>query len=86
LTNTGVSSGRIYRENQLGFFDVKGVSVPTAVSVFPDEIYPAPRKWVEQAYPNMIHYNRVYKGGHYASWDQPELFVSEVRTGLRSLR
>jgi pimeloyl-ACP methyl ester carboxylesterase len=86
LTNTGVSSGRIYRESKLGFFDVKGVSVPVAVSVFPDEIYAAPRSWVEQAYPKLIHYNKVDKGGHFAAWDQPELFVSEVRTGLRSLR
>jgi pimeloyl-ACP methyl ester carboxylesterase len=86
LTNTGVSSGRIYRESKLAFFDVKGVSVPAAVSIFPDEIYAAPRSWVEAAYPNLIHYNKVDKGGHFAAWDQPELFVSEVRTGLRSLR
>jgi pimeloyl-ACP methyl ester carboxylesterase len=86
LTNTGVSSGRIYRESKLGFFDVKGVSVPVAVSVFPDEIYAAPRGWVEQAYPKLIHYNQLDKGGHFAAWDQPELFVSEVRTGLQSLR
>jgi pimeloyl-ACP methyl ester carboxylesterase len=86
LTNTGVSSGRIYRESKLGFFDAKGVSVPAAVSVFPDEICPAPRSWVEQAYPKLIHFNELDKGGHFAAWDQPELFVSEVRTGLRSLR
>jgi pimeloyl-ACP methyl ester carboxylesterase len=86
LTNTGVSSGRIYRENKLGFFDAKGVSIPVAVSVFPDEICPAPRSWVEQAYPKLIHFNELEKGGHFAAWDQPELFVSEVRTGLRSLR
>jgi len=86
LTNTGVSSGRIYRENKLNFFDVKGVSVPAAVSIFPDEIYSAPRNWVEQAYPKLIHYNRLGKGGHFAAWDQPELFISEVRTGLRTLR
>jgi len=86
LTNTGVSSGRIYRENKRGFFDVKGVSLPVAVSVFPDEICPAPRSWVERAYPQLIHFNELDKGGHFAAWDQPELFVSEVRTGLRSLR
>jgi pimeloyl-ACP methyl ester carboxylesterase len=87
LTNTGVSSGRIYAENKLGFFDAKGVSVPAAVSVFPDEIYAAPRSWVEQAYPKLIHYNNdLDKGGHFAAWDQPELFISEIRTGLRSLR
>ena len=86
LTNTGVSSGRIYAENKLGFFDAKGVSVPAAVSIFPDEIYAAPRSWVERAYPKLIHFNELDRGGHFAAWDQPELFISEVRTGLRSLR
>ena len=87
LTNTGVSSGRLYRENELGFFDAKGVSIPVAVSVFPDEIYTVPRSWAEEAYPKLIHYNNeLDKGGHFAAWEEPELFVSEVRTGLRSLR
>jgi pimeloyl-ACP methyl ester carboxylesterase len=86
LTNTGVSSGRLYAENTVGFFNPKGVSVPAAVSVFPDELYQAPRDWAEEAYPNLIHYNRLDKGGHFAAWEQPELFVSEVRAGLRSLR
>jgi pimeloyl-ACP methyl ester carboxylesterase len=86
LTNTGVSSGRLYRENKLGFFDPKGVSVPVAVSVFPDELYQVPRSWAEEAYPNLIHYNQLDKGGHFAAWEQPELFASEVRAGLVSLR
>jgi pimeloyl-ACP methyl ester carboxylesterase len=86
LTNTGVSSGRLYAENKLGFFDPKGVSVPVAVSVFPDELYQVPRSWAEEAYPNLIHYNRLPKGGHFAAWEQPELFVSEVRAGFKSLR
>ena len=86
LTNTGVSSGRIYWENKLGFFDPKGVSIPVAVSIFPDEIDAVPRSWAEQAYPNLIHYNKVDKGGHFAAWEQPQLFSEEVRTGLRSLR
>jgi pimeloyl-ACP methyl ester carboxylesterase len=86
LTNTGVSSGRLYWENKFGFFDPKGVSVPVAVSVFPDELYQVPRSWAEEAYPNLIHYNKLDRGGHFAAWEQPELFVSEVRTGLRSLR
>ena len=86
LTNTGVSSGRLYWENKLGFFDVKGVSIPVAVSVFPDEIDAAPRSWVEQAYPNLIHYNRLDKGGHFAAWEQPQLLSEEVRAGFRSLR
>jgi pimeloyl-ACP methyl ester carboxylesterase len=86
LTNTGISSGRLYRENKFGFFDPKGVSIPVAVSVFPDELYQVPRSWAEQAYPNLIHYNKLDKGGHFAAWEQPELFVNEVRDGLRSLR
>jgi pimeloyl-ACP methyl ester carboxylesterase len=86
LTNTGVSSGRLYWENKLGFFDVKGVEIPVAVSVFPDEIDAISHRWAEHAYPKLIHYNKVDKGGHFAAWEQPELFVEEVRTGLRSLR
>jgi hypothetical protein len=74
LTNTGISSGRIYWENKLGFFDVKGVSIPVAVSAFPDEIDAAPRSWAEQAYPNLIHYNKLDKGRHFAAWEQPQLF------------
>jgi pimeloyl-ACP methyl ester carboxylesterase len=86
LTNTGVSSGRLYWENKLGFFDPKGVDIPVAVSVFPGELYQVPRSWAEEAYPNLIHYNKLDKGGHFAAWEQPDLFVSEVRDGLRSLR
>ncbi len=86
LTNTGVSSGRLYRENTVGFFDPKGVSVPVAVSVFPDELYQVPRSWAEEAYPNLIHYNKLDKGGHFAAWEQPQLYSEEVRAGLRSLR
>jgi pimeloyl-ACP methyl ester carboxylesterase len=86
LTNTGVSSGRLYWESNLGFFDVKGVTVPAAVSVFPRELYQAPRSWTEQAYPNLIYFNEVDEGNHFAAWGQPELFTEEVRAGLRSLR
>ena len=86
MTNTGVSSGRIYRENKLGFFNPKGVSIPVAVSIFPDEIDAVPRSWAERAYPNLIHYNKLDKGGHFAAWEQPELFSEEVRTGFRTLR
>ena len=86
LSKTAVSSARLYWENKLAFFAPKGVTVPTAVSVFPDEICPAPRRWVEQAYPQLIHYNRLPKGCHFAAWEQPKFFVDEVRTGLRSLR
>jgi len=86
LTNTGVSSGRLYRENKFGFFDQKGVKIPVAVSVFPDELYEVPRSWAENAYPKLIHYNKLPKGGHFAAWEQPELLVSELREGLRSLR
>jgi pimeloyl-ACP methyl ester carboxylesterase len=86
LTNTGVSASRLYWEYKGGFFNVKGVSIPVAVSIFPGEQYQAPRSWTEQAYPNLIYFNEVDKGGHFAAWEQPELFASEVRAGLRSLR
>jgi pimeloyl-ACP methyl ester carboxylesterase len=86
VTNTGVSSGRLYWENHLGFFDVKGVSVPAAVSVFPDELYQAPRSWAEQAYPNLIYFNEVDKGNHFAAWQEPELFTTEVRAAFGALR
>jgi pimeloyl-ACP methyl ester carboxylesterase len=86
LTTTGISSGRLYWENKLSFFGPKGVSVPVAVSIFPGELYQAPRSWAEKAYPNVIHYNKLDKGGHFAAWEQPDLFVDEVREGLRSLR
>jgi pimeloyl-ACP methyl ester carboxylesterase len=88
LTNTALSGGRLYWENfgKLGFFSVKGVSVPAAVSVFPDELYPAPRSWTERAYPKLMHYNRLPKGGHFAAWEQPKLLTEEIRTGFRSLR
>ena len=87
LTNTGVSGGRLYWENMgASFFGVKGVKVPTAVSVFPDELYPAPRSWAEQAYPNLIHYNKLPKGGHFAAFEQPKFLSDEMRAGFRSLR
>jgi pimeloyl-ACP methyl ester carboxylesterase len=86
LTKTGVSASRLYGESQFSYVAVKNVSVPVAVSVFPDEVFHAPRSWTEQAYPNLIHYNEVDRGGHFAAWEQPELYASELRTGLRSLR
>jgi pimeloyl-ACP methyl ester carboxylesterase len=86
VTNTGISSGRLYWENTLGFFDVKGVSVPAAVSVFPRELYQAPRSWTEKAYPNLIYFNEVGEGNHFAAWQEPELFTMEVRAAFRSLR
>ncbi|MEH0821466.1 MULTISPECIES: epoxide hydrolase family protein [unclassified Micromonospora] len=86
LTNTGVSAARIYWENKLAFFAAKGVSVPAAVSVFPNEMYQAPRSWAEQAYPNLIHYNKLDKGGHFAAWEQPKLLTEELRTAFRSVR
>jgi pimeloyl-ACP methyl ester carboxylesterase len=87
LTNTALSGARLYWENKgTSFFAVKGVVVPTAVSVFSDELYPAPRSWAERAYPKLIHYNQVEKGGHFAAWEQPKLFSEEVRAGFRSLR
>jgi hypothetical protein len=86
LTNTGVSSARIYWENKLGFFDVKGVTVPAAVSVFPRELYQAPRSWTERAYPNLAYFNEVEKGNHFAAWQEPEIYVDEVRAGFRTMR
>jgi len=87
LTNTALSGARLYWEYWgKGYFNAKGVSIPVAVSVFPDELYPAPRSWTEKAYPKLIHYNKLPKGGHFAAWEQPELFVNELRAGFRSLR
>jgi pimeloyl-ACP methyl ester carboxylesterase len=86
LTTTAISSARLYWESKLAFFAPKGVTLPTAVSVFPDEIYAAPRSWTEQAYANLIHYNRLPKGTHFAAWEQPELFSEELRASFRPLR
>jgi pimeloyl-ACP methyl ester carboxylesterase len=86
LTNTAVSSARLYWESKLPFFAPKGVAIPVAVSAFPDELYTAPRSWTERAYPKLVHYNKLDKGGHFAAWEQPALFVAEVRAGFRSLR
>jgi pimeloyl-ACP methyl ester carboxylesterase len=86
LTNTAVSSARLYWENKLPFFAPKHVAIPVAVSVFPDEIYAAPRSWAEKAFPKLIHYNRLDKGGHFAAWEQPKAFSTELRTAFRSLR
>jgi pimeloyl-ACP methyl ester carboxylesterase len=91
LTNTAISSARLYWDTTQistggGFFDVRGVTLPVAVSAFPDEIYAAPRSWAERAYPNLIHYNKLPKGGHFAAWEQPGLFTAEMRTAFRSLR
>ena len=86
LTRTGVSSARLYWESKLAFFAPKGVDLPTGVSAFPDEIYTAPRSWAEKAYPNLIHYNRLPKGGHFAAWEQPQALSEEVRTSFRTLR
>jgi pimeloyl-ACP methyl ester carboxylesterase len=86
LTNTGVSASRLYWEYKGGFFNAKGVSIPVAVSVFPGEQYEAPRSWTERAYPNLIYYNDLDKGGHFAAWEQPELFAEEIRAAFRSLR
>ena len=86
LTNSGVSSARLYWESQLAFFDVKGVEIPVGVTVFPDELYPAPRSWAEKAYPKLIHYNKVDRGGHFAAWEQPQILSEELRATFRSLR
>jgi len=87
LTNTALSGARLYWEYWgKGYFNAKGVSIPVAVSVFPDELYPAPRSWTERAFPRLIHFNKLPKGGHFAAWEQPQLLSQEVRAGFRSLR
>jgi pimeloyl-ACP methyl ester carboxylesterase len=86
LTNTGVSASRLYWEYKGGFFNAKGVSIPVAVSVFPGEQYEAPLSWTKRAYPNLIHYNKLDKGGHFAAWEEPQLFAAELRAAFRSLR
>ena len=86
LTGTAVSSARLYWENKLGFFDVKHVQIPVAVSAFPSEIFTAPQSWAAAAYPNLIYFHQAAKGGHFAAWEQPQLFSEEVRAGFRSLR
>ena len=87
LTNTAISSSRLYWENKFAsFWAVRGVKIPVAVSVFPDELFPAPKSWAQRAFPKLIHYNRLEKGGHFAAWEQPDLFVAEVRAGLKTLR
>jgi pimeloyl-ACP methyl ester carboxylesterase len=86
VTGTAISSARLYWENKLVFFDVKNVQLPVAVSVFPDEIYAAPRTWTERAYPKLIHFNKLDKGCHFAAWEQPELLTKELRTAFKSLR
>src|SRR2546426_5556721 len=86
LTNTAVSSARLYWESKLAFFAPKGVAIPVAVSAFPDQIYQAPRSWTERAYPKLIYYNKLDKGGHFAAWEQPQLLSEEIRAGFRSLR
>jgi pimeloyl-ACP methyl ester carboxylesterase len=90
LTHTAISSARLYWQNRqtakLSLFDVKGVQIPVAVSAFPDELYTAPRSWTERAYPKLIHFNKLAKGGHFAAWEQPEVLVAELRAGFKSFR
>jgi pimeloyl-ACP methyl ester carboxylesterase len=86
LTNTAISSARLYWENKVDFLAPKSVRIPVAVSACPDEIWATPRSWAEKAYPNLIHYNKLPKGGHFAAWEQPEIFVSEIRASFELLR
>ena len=89
LTKSAVSAARLYWENAragISFFGAKGVKLPVAVSVFPTEMYRPPKSWAEKAYPHLIHYNKLPKGGHFAAWEQPDYFIEDIRTGLRSLR
>jgi hypothetical protein len=85
LTDTGVSSARLYWENKLPFFAPKRVGIPVAVSVFPDDICPAPKSWAEKAYPKLVFFNKHDRGGHFATWEQPQLLSEDMRAGFRSL-
>jgi len=86
LTKTGIPSARLYWENKLGFFDVKGITIPVGVSAFPHELYTAPRSWAEKAYPKLVFYKKHDIGGHFAAWEQPQLFSEDVRATFRSVR
>ena len=86
LTNTAVSAARLYRENKANYFAPKGVTIPVAVSAFPDELYVPPRSWAEKAYPQLVHFNKLDKGGHFPAWEQPELFTQELRAAFKPLR
>jgi pimeloyl-ACP methyl ester carboxylesterase len=86
VTNTAISGARLYRENKVPFFSPLGVTIPVAVSAFPDELYQLPESWAKRAYPNLIHYNKVEKGGHFAAWEQPKLFSEELRAAFKTLR
>jgi len=86
LTGTAISSARLYWENKLAFFDIKHITIPVAVSAFPDEIYQVPQTWAEKAFPHLIHYRKLSKGGHFAAWEQPQTFCEEMRDSFRSLR
>ena len=86
LTNTAMSSARLYWENKLSYFSAKGVTLPAAVSDFPDEIVSLPRSWSEKAYPNLVYHRKAEKGGHFAAWEQPRIFSEEVRAGFRPMR
>ena len=86
LTKTAISAARLYWENKHAYFAPKNVTLPVAVSVFPDELYQAPRSWVARAYPKLVHYNRLEKGGHFPAWEEPQLFVQELRAGFQALR
>jgi pimeloyl-ACP methyl ester carboxylesterase len=86
LTNTAISGARIYWENKVPFFAPQNVSIPVAVSAFPDELYQAPQSWAERAYPNLIHYNKLDKGGHFAAWEQPKILSNEIRAAFKSMR
>ena len=86
LTNTTVSSARLYWESKLAFFAPKQIAIPVAVTAFPEELYQAPRSWTQRAYPKLIYYNKANKGGHFAAWEQPEILVTDLRAAFKSLR
>lgn len=86
LTNTGTSSAQLYWENNANNFNAVDISIPAAITVFPGEIYRAPKSWAEKSYHNLIYFNEVSKGGHFAQWEEPQLFAEELRAAFKSLR
>jgi len=86
LSKTAISSARLYYEDKRAFFDIRGIQIPVAISAFPDEIYQAPRSWAEKAFPKLIHYNKLEKGGHFAAWEQPKVYTEEIRASFSSFR
>lgn len=86
LTNSAISSAQLYWENNANNFNAVDISIPAAITVFPGEIYRAPKSWAERSYHKLVYFNKVAKGGHFAAWEQPAIFSAELRAAFKSLR